>query len=121
MRSVGQLVLSPSIQSAVFFSQFFFVWNFRRSIFFPRSPQAVRPNWVSLVARPRSGFYLRNEFRAAGVRFYLHKRLMAACFNQNLLSKMGAVVNTISALRACSSDVTETNWVDLQRSMIDAS
>ena len=26
------------------------------------------------VARPRSGFYLRNEFRAAGVRFYLHKR-----------------------------------------------
>ena len=28
------------------------------------------------VARPRSGFYLRNEFRAAGVRFYLHKRFM---------------------------------------------
>ena len=26
--------------------------------------------------RPRFGFYLRNEFRAAGVRFYLHKRFM---------------------------------------------
>ena len=30
------------------------------------------------VARPRSGFYVRNEFRAAGVRFYLHKCFMGA-------------------------------------------
>ena len=28
------------------------------------------------VARPRYGFYLRNEFLVAGVRFYLHKLFM---------------------------------------------
>ena len=50
------------------------------------------------VARPRSGFYLRNEFRAAGVRFYL-KTFYGACFHTNLVGRMGVVVITTSALR----------------------
>ena len=49
------------------------------------------------VARPRFGFYLRNEFRAAGVRF-LSPSFFSAWFNKNLVNKMSAIVNTTSAL-----------------------
>ena len=52
------------------------------------------------VAQPRSGFYLRDEFRAAGVRCLSPQTFDGAWFNNNLVSKMSDVANTTSALRA---------------------
>ena len=43
--------------------------------------------------------YATNSARP-GSDFDLHKRLMEPWFNTNLVSRMGAVVNTTSALRA---------------------
>ena len=79
------------------------------------------------VARPRSGFYLRNEFRAAGVRFSSPQTFYGGWFNENLVSKMSAIVKTISAhnfraARAGSSEFIENNeriLTDIQSSMID--
>ena len=70
--------------------------------------------YTKISARPRSGFYLHKECRAGeiwilstqriprgrGSDVDLHKRFMGPCFNDNLLSKMSAIVKTISALRA---------------------
>ena len=36
--------------------------------------------YIKNVARPRFGFYLRNEFRGAGVRFYLDTHVLWALF-----------------------------------------
>ena len=60
------------------------------------------------------GFYLHKECRAGeiwilstqriprgrGSDVDLHKRFMGPCFNDNVLSKMSAIVKTIPALRA---------------------
>ena len=65
------------------------------------------------LARPRSGFYLHKEFRAAEIRILSKQRIPRGrgpilstqtcyedCLNKNLLRKMSAIVKTISALRA---------------------
>ena len=45
-------------------------------------------------------FVYETNFARPGTDFDLHKRFMGPWFNTNLVSRMGAIVNTISALRA---------------------
>ena len=45
-------------------------------------------------------FVYATNFARPGSDFDLHKRFMGPWFNTNLVSRMGAIVNTISALRA---------------------
>ena len=64
------------------------------------------------VARPRFGFYLRNEFRAAGVRFYLHKLFMGhVLIRKTEFSEQNGCCSQYNfrAARACSSEFIENN------------
>ena len=83
------------------------------------------------------GFYLHKECRAGeiwilstqriprarGSDVDLHKRFMGPWFNTNLVNKMGAVINTTSALRALvlQNLFKNNEWIlnDRQNSMID--
>ena len=58
----------------------------------------MAPGAPTNVTRPRSGFYLRNEFRAAGIRLHLHKRCMVFV----LLSINWNVSATVKTFLSCA-------------------